>query len=69
MDTPVYDNIGRGYMRHRRADRRIVQMIVDLAYKKHQKKAAGEGVETEEMIVGLRRQIAQTRPDMFVLGG
>jgi RsiW-degrading membrane proteinase PrsW (M82 family) len=48
---------------------RFVQMIVDLAYKKHQKKAAGEGAETEETIVGLRQQIAQTRPDMSLLGG
>jgi hypothetical protein len=44
-------------------------MIVDLAYKKHQKKAAGEGTETEETIVALRQQIAQTRPDMSLLGG
>ncbi|MHC4521736.1 MAG: hypothetical protein ACYTAS_24345, partial [Planctomycetota bacterium] len=48
---------------------RFVQMIVDLAYKKHQKKAAGEGTETEETIVALRQQIAQTRPDMSLLGG
>jgi RsiW-degrading membrane proteinase PrsW (M82 family) len=48
---------------------RFVQLIVDLAYKKHQKKAAGEGTETEELIVGLRQQIAHDRPGLPVLGG
>ena len=48
---------------------RFVQMIVDLAYKKHQVKAAGEGDETEDAIAGLRQQIAQTRPGVFLLGG
>jgi RsiW-degrading membrane proteinase PrsW (M82 family) len=48
---------------------RFVQLIVDLAYKKHQKEAAGEGAETEETIVGLRRQIARERPGLPVLGG
>ena len=48
---------------------RFVQLIVDLAYKKHQKKAAGEEIETEETIVSLRQQIAHQRPGLPVLGG
>jgi len=48
---------------------RFVQLIVDLAYKKHQKKAAGERAETEGTIVGLRHQIdvvLRPRPDLQI---
>ena len=40
---------------------RHVQLIVDLAYKKHQKKAAGEGEKTDAIIAELRQRIAQGR--------
>ncbi len=43
---------------------RFVQLIVDLAYKKHQKQAAGEGVKTDQLIDTLRQRIAQTRPQI-----
>ncbi len=43
---------------------RYVQMIVDLAYKKHQKKAAGEGAGTERMIANLRERIARARAEL-----
>jgi hypothetical protein len=38
-----------------------VQLIVDLAYKKHQKRAAGEGKKTDEIIAELKQRIAQGR--------
>ena len=41
---------------------KFVQLIVDLAYKKHQKKVAGEGERTEKLIATLRQRIAQARP-------
>ena len=47
---------------------RFVQMIVDLAYKKHQKKAAQEGAATDERIARLREQIARLRPELPVVG-
>jgi RsiW-degrading membrane proteinase PrsW (M82 family) len=43
---------------------RYVQMIVDLAYKKHQKRAAGEGVKTDELIAELRQRIVTTRAEL-----
>jgi len=43
---------------------RFVQMIVDLAYKKHQKGVAGEGAKTDELIAKLRQRIAQTRAEL-----
>jgi RsiW-degrading membrane proteinase PrsW (M82 family) len=47
---------------------RFVQMIVDLAYKKHQKKAAAEGVKTDELIADLRQRIAQVRLELPAMG-
>ena len=46
---------------------RFVQLVVDLAYKKHQKKAAGEGSKTAELIVDLRQRIAQARAQLPVI--
>lgn len=46
---------------------RFVQMIVDLAYKKHQKKVAGEGGETDSLIQDLRQGIIQTRAQLPVI--
>jgi hypothetical protein len=43
---------------------RYVQMIVDLAYKKHQKRVAGEGIKTDQLIAELRQRIARTRPQL-----
>ena len=43
---------------------RYVQMIVDLAYKKHQKKVAGEGIKTDRLIAELRQRIARARPQL-----
>lgn len=40
---------------------RFVQTVVDLAYKKHQKEAAGEGEKTDRLIQQLRERIAQMR--------
>jgi len=40
---------------------RYVQLIVDLAYKKHQKRAAGEGQRTDKIIAELRQRIADGR--------
>jgi len=40
---------------------RYVQMIVDLAYKKHQQKAAGEGIQTDRLIASLRQRIGEAR--------
>ncbi len=40
---------------------RFVQLIVDLAYKKHQQKAAGEGESTTRLIASLRERIARAR--------
>jgi len=48
---------------------RYVQMIVDLAYKKHQKKAAGEGPKADERIAALRQRIAETRATLPQVGG
>ena len=47
---------------------RFVQTIVDLAYKKHQKKAAQEGAATEERIVRLRERIARLRSELPQIG-
>lgn len=47
---------------------RFVQTIVDLAYKKHQKKAAQEGTATEERIALLRARIASLRPELPMIG-
>jgi RsiW-degrading membrane proteinase PrsW (M82 family) len=47
---------------------RFVQAIVDLAYKKHQKKAAREGSATEERIALLRERIARLRSELPVIG-
>lgn len=46
---------------------RFVQMIVDLAYKKHQKKVAGEGERTDQLIADLRQRIAQVRTQLPVM--
>ncbi|MBN1583580.1 MAG: PrsW family intramembrane metalloprotease [Anaerolineae bacterium] len=46
---------------------RFVQLIVDLAYKKHQKEAAGEGEKTAALIAGLRQRIAQMRVQVPVI--
>ncbi len=43
---------------------RYVQMIVDLAYKKHQQKAAGEGIQTDKLIAGLRQRIGEARGEL-----
>ncbi len=40
---------------------RFVQTIVDLAYKKHQKRVAGEGEKTDQLIINLRQRIAELR--------
>ena len=48
---------------------KFVQMIVDLAYKKHQKKVAGEGERTERLIADLRQRIAQGRAKIPQTGG
>jgi len=47
---------------------RFVQTVVDLAYKKHQKKAAQEGAATDERIARLRARIANLRPELPVVG-
>jgi protease PrsW len=47
---------------------RFVQMIVDLAYKKHQQKAAGEGTQTERLIAGLRQRIGEARSQLPEVG-
>jgi RsiW-degrading membrane proteinase PrsW (M82 family) len=43
---------------------RYVQMIVDLAYKKHEQKVAGDGVQTERLIAGLRQRIGAARSQL-----
>jgi RsiW-degrading membrane proteinase PrsW (M82 family) len=43
---------------------RYVQMVVDLAYKKHQKRAANEGPKTDEIIANLRTRIAAARANL-----
>jgi hypothetical protein len=48
---------------------RFVQTIVDLAYKKHQKKAAGEGAQADELIANLRQQIGRLRARLPGIGG
>jgi RsiW-degrading membrane proteinase PrsW (M82 family) len=48
---------------------RYVQMIVDLAYKKHQRTAAGEGEKTDQLIASLRQRIAQVRAELPQMGG
>jgi RsiW-degrading membrane proteinase PrsW (M82 family) len=48
---------------------RYVQMVVDLAYKKHQKRAAGEGVGTDRLIAELRQRIARARAQLPRIGG
>ncbi len=40
---------------------RFVQLVVDLAYKKHQKKVAGEGAKIDQLIADLRRRISEVR--------
>jgi RsiW-degrading membrane proteinase PrsW (M82 family) len=47
---------------------RFVQMIVDLAYKKHQKQAAQEAASTDERIARLRGRIASLRPELPQIG-
>ena len=47
---------------------RFVQTIVDLAYKKHQKKAAHEGAATDERIALLRERIARLRSELPAIG-
>jgi hypothetical protein len=47
---------------------RFVQTIVDLAYKKHQKKAAQEGAATDERIARLRGRIVRLRSELPVVG-
>jgi hypothetical protein len=41
-----------------------VQLIVDLAYKKHQREVAGEGSKTDERIAELRERIARARAEL-----
>jgi hypothetical protein len=48
---------------------RFVQLIVDLAYKKHQKKVAGEGIKTDQLIADLRQRIAQVRVQLPAIKG
>jgi len=48
---------------------RYVQMIVDLAYKKRQRSAAGEGARTDRLIADLRQRIAQARLELPYVGG
>jgi hypothetical protein len=48
---------------------RFVQLVVDLAYKKHQKEAAGEGEKTTALIEDLRQRIAQARAELTVIEG
>jgi RsiW-degrading membrane proteinase PrsW (M82 family) len=48
---------------------RYVQAIVDLAYKKHQKQAAGEGAATDRLIADLRQRIARARLELPHMGG
>jgi RsiW-degrading membrane proteinase PrsW (M82 family) len=43
---------------------RYVQMIVDLAYQKHHKTAAGEGDRTDQAIADLRQRIARARAEL-----
>lgn len=43
---------------------RFVQLVVDLAYKKHQKTAADEGEKTARLIVDLRGRITQMRAQL-----
>ena len=43
---------------------RYVQMIVDLAYQKHHKVAAGEGAKTDQLIADLRQRIAEARAEL-----
>jgi hypothetical protein len=47
---------------------RFVQTVVDLAYKKHQKRAAQEGAATDERISLLRERIARLRPELPQVG-
>jgi RsiW-degrading membrane proteinase PrsW (M82 family) len=47
---------------------RFVQMIVDLAYRKHRRRVAGKEAPEDESIVLLRQQIAKVRPELPVLG-
>lgn len=42
----------------------LIQTIVHLAYKKHQKRVAGEGAATDKAIEDLRLQIAKTRNEL-----
>ncbi|CAG0960962.1 Protease PrsW [Anaerolineae bacterium] len=46
---------------------RFVGLIVDLAYKKHQKQAAGDGAETDRLIADLRVRIAQMRGELPII--
>jgi RsiW-degrading membrane proteinase PrsW (M82 family) len=48
---------------------RYVQMIVDLAYKKHQKRVAGEGAGADARIASLRANIASVRLKLPAVGG
>ena len=45
---------------------RHVQMIVDLAYKKHQRQTADDGADADRRIEVLRQRIAQTRQTLKV---
>jgi hypothetical protein len=47
---------------------RFVQTVVDLAYKKHQKKAAREGAATDKRIAALRERIASLRAELPIVG-
>jgi hypothetical protein len=47
---------------------RFVQTVVDLAYKKHQKKAAQEGAATDKRIARLRERIASLRHELPIGG-
>lgn len=47
---------------------RYVQLIVDLAYKKHQREVAGEGSKTDELIADLRERIVRARAELTEKG-
>jgi RsiW-degrading membrane proteinase PrsW (M82 family) len=47
---------------------RYVQMIVDLAYRKHTSRVVGESATNDASIVRLRQRIAEVRPELPALG-
>jgi hypothetical protein len=47
---------------------RFVQMVVDLAYRKHRHRMAGTDATADESIARLRQRIADVRPELPALG-